>query len=368
MKLVIWIFSLLVLLFAVGSAYFLVRERSAMAADQASHAKSVFLAQMSHEIRTPINAILGMNEMIMRESHEAGVRAYARRAHDAGQSLLGLVNDILDMSKIEAGKMELVPVEFRLADMLMRIHTLISLRAEKKGLAFTITVDPQLPSVFYGDVGRLQQSIVNLLTNAVKYTQRGSVSLSVLQSAPDTWPPGVQAGPGSIMLAVQVQDTGIGIRHKDLNKLFGDFVRVDRQRNRNVEGTGLGLALTRRFIMRMGGTVTVASTYVQGSTFTAWVPLELRSAAVIGEFDVRHYREVEEAHHATFLAPQARILVVDDNEMNRFVAQSLLKETQAKIALAESGKACLSCLREQHYDLVLLDDMMPELSGSAYIF
>lgn len=363
-RLVIWVFSMLVLLFAISAAYLFTRERRVMEADQASQAKSAFLAHMSHEIRTPINAILGMNEMILRESREKDTRTYAHRAHEAGQTLLNLVNDILDLSKIEAGKMELALAEFRLADVLERVCTLVRLRAEKKGLDFHVMVDPELPAALYGDGARVQQIIVNLLTNAVKYTRKGSVSLTVLRAEPEEAPEGVIVPAGDVLLVARVEDTGIGIKPEDRKRLFGDFVRFDAQRNRNIEGTGLGLALTLRFARRMGGTITVESTYGEGSIFTAWIPLRVRSKETIGDFDAERVTESESVHTAPFVVPDAHILVVDDNEMNRFVAQSLLKETKAHVRLAASGRECIGRLRSEHYDVVLLDDMMPELSGT----
>ncbi len=365
MRLVIGVFAMVVLLFAVSAVYLFMRERRVVAADQASQAKSAFLAHMSHEIRTPINAILGMNEMILRESTEPAVRKYARHAREAGQSLLGIVNDILDLSKIEAGRLDFVEADFRLADVLRRVYTLMQLRAAQKDLTFTVTVDPTLPTVLYSDATRLQQIMVNLLTNAIKYTPQGSVTLSVRRCALGNVPAQVTVpAEHPLVLIVEVRDTGIGIKEEDLQKLFGEFVRVDTRRNRNIEGTGLGLALTQRFIRHMGGIITVRSTYGQGSTFTAWLPMRLRTGEQIGDFDVQKEAEAEEQAQTVFIAPQSRLLVVDDNEMNRYVAQSLLKETQAQVTLASSGEECIKRLRAEHYDLVLLDDMMPEFSGT----
>ncbi|WP_320858333.1 ATP-binding protein, partial [Selenomonas sp.] len=362
-RLVIWVFSMLVLLFAVSAAYLFTRERRVMEADQASQAKTAFLAHMSHEIRTPINAILGMNEMILRASPPKNIRTYAHRAHEAGEALLGIVNDILDLSKIEAGKMELEPAEFRIADILERACTMIRLRAEKKDLAFTAIVDPTIPAVLYGDGARVQQIMVNLLTNAVKYTRTGSVTLTVTRLSRDKWPLGLTLpAVAPVVLAIEVQDTGIGIKPEDQQRLFGDFVRLDARRNRSIEGTGLGLALTRRFTGRMGGTITLTSTYGKGSTFTAYLPLEARSAEKIGAFDLQRDTAQDEPAHAQILIPDAHILVVDDNEMNRFVAKSLLKDTRAHVRLAASGRECHDRLRAEPYDLVLLDDMMPEFS------
>ena len=355
---------LMLLLFAFVSAYLFVvhgeaeeskflREAKEIA-DRANHAKSEFLANMSHEIRTPINAILGMNEMISREAVTDSVKTYSWNIKRASESLLSLINDILDFSKIESGKMQLDVGEYRLSTVLNDVVNMVEYRAERKGLDFIINVDEETPDCLIGDEVRIRQIIMNLLTNAVKYTEEGSVTLSVKGEA-------VSAG---ILLTVAVKDTGIGIHKEDLEKLFSGFQRLDLQHNRNIEGTGLGLTITRRLADMMGGVISVDSTYGEGSVFTVTLPQKVASAEPIGTFspgggkgpDGQRYRE-------SFTAPEACVLVVDDNEMNLFVTQSLLKATRMQMELCKSGQECLDRLAKKHFDVVLLDQMMPGLDG-----
>ena len=355
---------LMLLLFAFVSAYLFVvhgeaeeskflREAKEIA-DRANHAKSEFLANMSHEIRTPINAILGMNEMISREAVTDSVKTYSWNIKRASESLLSLINDILDFSKIESGKMQLDVGEYRLSTVLNDVVNMVEYRAERKGLDFIINVDEETPDCLIGDEVRIRQIIMNLLTNAVKYTEEGSVTLSVKGEA-------VSAG---ILLTVAVKDTGIGIHKEDLEKLFSGFQRLDLQHNRNIEGTGLGLTITRRLADMMGGVISVDSTYGEGSVFTVTLPQKVASTEPIGTFtpgggkgpDGQRYRE-------SFTAPEACVLVVDDNEMNLFVTQSLLKATRMQMELCKSGQECLDRLAKKHFDVVLLDQMMPGLDG-----
>ena len=355
---------LMLLLFAFVSAYLFVvhgeaeeskflREAKEIA-DRANHAKSEFLANMSHEIRTPINAILGMNEMISREAATDSVKTYSWNIKRAGESLLSLINDILDFSKIESGKMQLVLGEYRLSTVLNDVVNMVEYRAERKGLDVIINVDEETPDCLIGDEVRIRQIIMNLLTNAVKYTEEGSVTLSVKGEA-------VSAG---ILLTLAVKDTGIGIHKEDMENLFSGFQRLDLQRNRNIEGTGLGLTITRRLADMMGGVISVDSRYGEGSVFTVTLPQKVASEEPIGTFipgvgkrpDGQRYRE-------SFTAPGACVLVVDDNEMNLFVTQSLLKATRMQMELCKSGQECLDRLAKKHFDVVLLDQMMPGLDG-----
>ena len=355
---------LMLLLFAFVSAYLFVihgeaeeskflREAKEIA-DRANHAKSEFLANMSHEIRTPINAILGMNEMISREAVTDSVKTYSWNIKRASESLLSLINDILDFSKIESGKMELVPGEYRLSAVLNDVVNMVEYRAERKGLDFIIKVDEETPNCLIGDEIRIRQIIMNLLTNAVKYTEEGSVTLSVKGES-------VAAG---TLLTVSVKDTGIGIRKEDLQKLFSGFQRLDLQHNRNIEGTGLGLTITKRLVDMAGGTISVDSKYGEGSVFTVMLPQKVAAPEPIGTFtpdsgkrpDGQRYREC-------FTAPEATVLVVDDNEMNLFVTQSLLKATRMQMELCKSGQECLDRLAKKYFDVVLLDQMMPGMDG-----
>ncbi|MCI5567193.1 MAG: ATP-binding protein [Veillonellaceae bacterium] len=326
------------------------------AAESANKTKSEFLANMSHEIRTPINAVMGMNEMILRETdNAAAVKEYAQSIESASQTLLSIINDILDFSKIEAGKMEIVPAAYDLSSMLNDIVNMVETKALKKGLAFSIDVDPALPSKLIGDSLRLRQVIVNILSNAVKYTPEGSVSMRLS---------GISDGK-SIKLRFEVADTGIGIREEDIPKLFEGFQRFDLKKNRSIEGTGLGLAITYRLLEQMDGKLDVKSTYGKGSTFIVELAQDIIDSSPIGDFKEK-YREFVKSrseYHETYHMPDAELLVVDDNEMNLLVVKSLLKQTQAKITLCQSGAEALKYIQKQHFDVILLDHMMPEMDG-----
>ena len=374
LKVVIWVFSLLVLLFTISSVYLFNAEKRSwesdelrdakQQADKANRAKSEFLANMSHEIRTPIDAIMGMNEMVLRESGDKSIRAYAQDIESASQSLLALINDILDFSKVEAGKMDIVLARYELSSVLSDVVNMVQLKAENKDLAFSVEVDENLPSGLWGDPTRVRQIMINILNNAVKYTQSGSVTLRVTsQSAIDS--DEKETNYPQIVLNIQVIDTGIGIKEEDRAKLFQNFVRLDVSRNRNIEGTGLGLALTWRLVQLMGGQILVDSVYGKGSTFTVLLPQKVTNAEPLGDFKQQHEKRLAERqqYHEKFIAPEARILAVDDNQMNRTVVKSLLKATKVQVTLADSGKACLEDLRQGKFDLVLLDHMMPDMDG-----
>ncbi len=253
-------------------------EEAKREAQEASRAKSSFLANVSHEIRTPINAVLGMDTMILRESRQENVREYANDIQSAGQNLLALINDILDFSKIESGKMEIKPVNYELASLLGDCYNMIQVRAKDKGLFFRMENSTSIPHLLYGDEVRVRQIIVNLLTNAVKYTEKGEVVLSA------NW---VKTDEENIRLIVAVRDTGMGIRYEDQQKLFDSFQRLDVERNRNIEGTGLGLAITKQLIEMMNGTIFLESSYGCGSTFTVEIPQRVRSFEPIGDFQAR---------------------------------------------------------------------------------
>ena len=364
--LAVWVFGLLLLLFAVFSLYsFLaklkakesdeLREAKA-AADHANHAKSEFLANMSHEIRTPINAVLGMNEMILRESQEEGTRKYAWNIKSASETLLSLINDILDFSKIESGKMEIVPVEYRLSSVLNDVTNMIRIKAEQKKLTFKVRVDETLPDHLFGDEVRIRQAVVNILNNAVKYTPKGSVTFLVK---------GRQTAADSVELQFISQDTGIGIREEDKGKLFSQFSRLDLKKNRNIEGTGLGLAITVNLVEQMKGRIQVDSVYGQGSTFTITLPQKVLSEEPSGDFEQRvaEFLEHEQQYQQSFEAPEAEVLVVDDNDMNLFVVESLLKQTRIRLTKSSSGMDCLRKIAAHHYDVIFLDHMMPEMDG-----
>ncbi len=332
-----------------------VRMREAAdAAIAAGHAKSRFLAQMSHEIRTPINAVLGMNEMILRESDDPSILDYASNIKTSGRTLLSLINGVLDFSKIEEGKMEIVPVEYDATSFINNLVVSISERARGKGLELRVEVDPELPSRMVGDDVRLSQVIMNLLTNAVKYTEKGFVRLSIH---------GENQQDGSIMLAVEVEDSGIGIRDKDLPRLFESFERLDEVRNHSIEGTGLGMSIVTRLLDMMGGHLEVKSTYGKGSVFSFVVSQEIADATPIGDYSKRLSASQQSVASETLWAADARILVVDDNEMNLKVAKNLLKLFGIVPDLVESGFAAIDYVRDRTYHIVFLDHMMPKMDG-----
>ena len=323
-----------------------------------SEAKSAFLSNMSHEIRTPINAVLGMNEMILRESKEDNVRGYSENVKMAGQTLLGIVNDILDFSKIEAGKLEILPAEYRLSAILVDLVNMIKPRAEAKGLEFNIIFDKETPELLYGDEVRIKQILSNLLTNAVKYTETGSVkfAMSFEKSADDS---------DGVMLSFSISDTGIGIKEEDLGKLFSEFERIEEKRNRNIEGTGLGLNITKHLLEMMGSSLKVESEYGKGSVFSFELKQKVISWEHLGDYDEALKKEKGRfgSYKVSFRAPQAEVLAVDDNPMNLIVFQNLLKQTGIKIDTAERGEEGLKLTLEKKYDVIFLDHMMPEKDG-----
>ncbi|MCR5685594.1 MAG: response regulator [Lachnospiraceae bacterium] len=325
-------------------------------ADSANEAKSTFLANMSHEIRTPINAVLGMDEMILRESGEDTIRSYAADIMSAGRTLLSLINDILDLSKVEAGKMEIIPVQYDLSSLINDLVNLIRGRAENKGLGFNITVDGHIPHLLIGDEIRIRQCAMNLLTNAVKYTETGEVTLKIAYE---------KKSEDAIGLSITVEDTGIGMKPEDMENLFSPYKRIEEKRNRFIEGTGLGMSITRQLLDLMGSTLQVQSEYGKGTVFSFSIDQTVVKWEEIGDVTKRlgdaqkkdyHYREL-------FHAPGARILVVDDTEMNLTVIMSLLKKTRIMIDTAMSGKDACRMAAATKYDAIFIDHMMAEMDG-----
>ena len=323
-------------------------------ADRANRAKSTFLASMSHEIRTPIHAVVGMSEMILRESKEDEILSYAGDIHSAAGTLLSIVNGILDFSKIESGRMEILPVSYQLSSLIHDIYLLIADRAEKKNLMLQIHVDESLPSTLYGDDIRLKQIVTNLLTNAVKYTESGSVTLDITGTVQNE----------TCELLVQVKDTGIGIREEDIRKLFQAFERIEEKRNRTIEGTGLGINITQQLLILMGSTLHVESVYGEGSCFSFRLKQKVIQREPVGNLEERLQNEKrQEVHRAGFRAPDVHVLVTDDIEMNRRVFRGLLKQTDILVAEAASGQESLTKAREEKYDLIFMDNMMPDMDG-----
>ena len=355
-------FVVIMLLVLVGVQYMMkVRkekylENEKQLADSANKAKSEFLSNMSHEIRTPINAIMGMNEMVIRESKDASILEYSENLQNAARTLLGLVNDILDFSKIEAGKMEIIPVEYHVGSMLNDLVNMIQARAEKKGLDFRINASSDIPSVLFGDEIRIKQVITNILTNAVKYTEAGGVTLNITTRNIDE---------ENVYLCVSVTDTGIGIKQEDIDKLFSAFERIEERRNRNIEGTGLGMNITQRLLSMMNSKLEVASVYGKGSTFAFQIEQRVMNHEPIGNFQESYKQSLaqHQEYHEKFIAPEATILVVDDTVMNLTVVKGLLKQTKIKIETALNGQECLDMVAHKHYDVIFLDHRMPGMDG-----
>ena len=328
-------------------------------ANAANKAKSDFLANMSHEIRTPLNSVLGMGEMILREAKDDEIIEYATNIKNSGTALLSIINDILDFSKIESGKMEIVPVEYEFSSLLYDIYNMFSPRADKKGLKFSINVAKDMPYRVIGDDVRIRQILTNIITNGIKYTKEGSVTLNIDWS---------KARKDSIFVKVSVVDTGVGIKKEDIGKLFETFQRLDIEKNRNIEGTGLGMGITVKLLNMMGSKLDVESEYGKGSTFSFTIEQTVVDYTPMGDFKVQAENTIKKLNtldkqKKVYTTPDANILVVDDNDMNRLVIKKLLKETKAHVTTLESGIACLEEVKKKHYDIIFLDHMMPEMDG-----
>ena len=322
----------------------------------ASQAKSAFLANMSHEIRTPINAVLGMNEMILRESSDKEILSYAANIKTAGSSLLSIVNDILDFSKIEAGKMELLPDNYEVSSMIIDLVNMTRERAQSKGLNYELNISPDLPKTLYGDNIRIKQCILNLITNAIKYTKEGSISFIIdYKKIDDT----------EILLNVHIVDTGIGIKTEDMDKLFTPFERIDEEKNRTIEGSGLGISIVRRLLDMMDSRLQVQSTYGKGSDFSFSVKQKVSDWTETGDLNEAYAQSVEQMSHykENLHAPKAHLLFVDDTAMNLDVIKGLLKNTGIKIDTVLSGKQALEAVKNNVYDILFIDHRMPEMDG-----
>lgn len=331
-------------------------ERAIEDARKANRAKDLFLSNMSHEIRTPINTMLGMNELILRESQDETIRGYALDIKQAGEILVSLISDILDFSKIQSGRMELMDAPYDISSFLNDIINSISVPLRKKKLRLTLDIANDIPYKLSGDEIHLRQIVGNLLSNAVKYTKAGRVTLHLSWKKIDG---------DNITLEIAVEDTGIGVKKKDMQKIFETFTKLDMEAGSAEEGTGLGLAVSNRLVELMGGKLSVQSEYGKGSTFSFAIPQKVIDSKPLGDFKKQYDRSVSTsiAYREKFIAPLGKILVVDDNAMNLAVAQDLLRKTKLQIDVASSGEECLEMLKRKEYHLICMDHMMPGMDG-----
>lgn len=329
-------------------------KREKARADTANKAKTSFLANMSHEIRTPINAVLGMNELILRESKENAIKQYAKNIEVAAKTLLSIINDILDITKIEAGKISVISAEYDFKAMIKDVINMISFKTNVKNLDFQVVVDENIPVRLIGDDIRIKQILVNLLNNAVKYTHKGTITFEVCLKPTEK--------ENMVTLFFRVKDTGIGIKEEDMEKLCAPFERIEEKRNRNIEGTGLGMSITKQLLDLLGSKLQISSVYGEGSEFSFMLCQGVADAEFIGKLEEN--REcVMNSYQPLYEAPNAKILLVDDNELNRKVFTGLLKATKIQIDEAKSGNECLDMIKTTRYDIIFLDHMMPDLDG-----
>lgn len=349
---------LLVFNFAVLMVYNKKLSEAAEAANQANVAKSYFLSTMSHDIRTPMNAILGLNEMVLRDCHDEEIVAYSESIRTAGKTLLGLINDILDFSKIEAGKMDIINVDYNFVSLLNDLVNMVQGKAADKGLKLNLDIDRNIPMILNGDEIRIKQIITNILSNAVKYTKEGSITFKAGFER-------IEGDMDSVKLCISVSDTGIGIKKEDLDRLFVAFERIEEKKNRNIEGTGLGMSIAQSFLAMMGSHMEVESEYGKGSTFSFTLLQGVRDWNPIGNYEETFKRAISErqTYRERFTAPHARLLVVDDTPVNLSVFQSLLKRTKVQIDTAGSGDEGIVLYKQKHYDVIFLDHMMPDKDG-----
>lgn len=322
-------------------------------AERASAAKSEFLANMSHEIRTPMNAIIGLNDIIMEECEDTEIYSHAKDVKSAAKNLLAIINDILDLSKVEAGKMELVYVNYYLKTLADEIIGMMDMAASQKGLILKYECDETIPCRYNGDEGRIKQILINILSNAVKFTAKGYVRVYITGKPGDN--------DDEELLTFQIKDTGCGIRKEDQEKIFEDFKQVDSKRNRSAEGTGLGLAIVKNLVELMTGTIEIESTYGQGTTITITIPQKIIEKTPIAQMP--ELLQSEQKITDSFMAPGVKVLIVDDNVINRKVARSFLKNYGFDLAEAKSGAEAIALVRAERFDLIFMDHMMPEMDG-----
>lgn len=326
-------------------------EKAKTEAENASKAKSRFLARLSHEIRTPINAVIGMNEMILRKSDDDNIREYASEVRDSSRMLLSIVNEVLDSSKIESGMMEIVSERYSPSELFNNIFSMTGVKAKEKDLELVFDISPSIPKELIGDDKRIRQILLNLLSNAVKYTNSGTITLTVSSTSDGD----------NAVLHFSVKDTGIGIKQEDIGKIYDEFSRFDVSRNRNVEGTGLGMNIVWQLLKLMDSKLEIQSEYEKGSEFSFDLVQKIADPAPLGDFR-RHENESGKSRNI-YTAPDAKILAVDDNKINLKVFKALLKQTRINIHTAESGQECLDLMKSESFDIVFLDHMMPGMDG-----
>ena len=351
---IIGLYFLLVMTFVHSVSELSKIEHARQEALHASMLKSNFLANMSHEIRTPINSIIGMNEMIMRENQDPNIAEYADYISRSSKLLIGIISDILDFSKIESGAIKVVKEEYDTAEMLRTICDLLEERATQKNIRPIVTVDANIPSRFKGDVVHIEQILINILSNAVKYTEQGTVALSAHVKMEHN---------DSCKLCFRVSDTGIGIKEADLEHLFDSFSRFDEKRNKSIQGTGLGMAITKELVEILGGTIDVESEYGRGSNFIIEIPQEPASIDVIGDKWRNAKEKKEEKKGVDFTAPEAKALAVDDNRTNLLIIRQYLKKTGIHVDMCSNGEEAIKKCQTEAYDIILLDHMMPVMDG-----
>ena len=324
--------------------------------EELNKAENHFFSSMSHEIRTPINTIIGLNEIILRGEISEEVAENARNIQGASKMLLTLINDILDLSKIKSGKMEIINVSYETGALFSEIVNMIWIKAREKGLEFRLHVDSSIPSMLCGDEVRIKQVLINLLNNAVKYTSEGSITLSARCE---------RIALNRVRVWYSVEDTGQGVKKENIPYIFNAFKRVDEEKNRHIEGTGLGLSIVHQLVSLMGGEISVNSVYTKGSTFLVMLEQDIVDDHELGTFTLASRAKIHEGeqYHQSFEAPEGRLLVVDDNEMNLKVVRKLLSDTKVQIDTALSGAECLKLTQYQHYDAILMDHLMPEMDG-----
>lgn len=331
-------------------------KRLVLQTEDANRAKTNFVSNMSHEIRTPMNSIVGITEILLRSRHSPKEQEYLLNIQSSGRVLLTIINDVLDCSKMEAGKMQLFDEPYDTCSLFHDLRISMENRIGHSGLELIYDIDQDIPCKLKGDMGRIRQVIINLVNNAIKYTEKGSVRFSVHVRQKNT---------DKVMLYYEVADTGIGIRKEDQKILFDAFQRVEMDRNRYVEGTGLGLTISQNLVNMMGGVIEVESEYGKGSRFFFTIEQTIIDPTPVSAVNYNGQKDnvTEKEAECLFIAPEAHILLVDDNELNLVVAKELLKPLRMQIDTAENGLQAVKMVMGSQYDLVLMDHMMPVMDG-----